>query len=105
VEKSNIEIGPRPIFETPDYRVDVVTIELKEIVHPSMAKKYAVTHKTHGVVAGLGEQLVGIIEVTRQLQDSLDEAVAGNRPGDRVPGSMPRPPRGGGGPGTPPQLN
>jgi hypothetical protein len=85
----------KPLFETDNYRIDIVNVNLDNAVSPLMLRKYAVTHKQHLVVAGMGEQFAGMVEVCRQLQDAHDDALAGNRPSEKIPGSIPRPPRGG----------
>lgn len=96
----------KPLFETTDYAVELIDIELKDTPHKALLRKYAIYHKGHKVVAGLAEQFGGAIEAARNLQESHDRAIDGVGPEIAGERPFPRPPRGfGGGSGTPPQLS
>jgi hypothetical protein len=98
------EPANKPLFQTADYVIELLEIAVEGVPHPALLRKYAIVHKTHRVVAGLAEQFGGAIEAARNLQESADQAISGEKP---VPGDrpIPRAPRGFGGPGTPPQLS
>lgn len=104
--KPAVATEPKAIFETKDYRIDIVTVNIPDILYPGMAQKYAIMHKRDRVVAGLAEQLPGAIEAARGLQEMLDNVLEGNHIGGvSLPGEkLPRPPGGGRG-GPPPQLS
>lgn len=93
----------KPLFETADYAVEIVEIEVKDLPHSALKRKYAIYHKGHKVVAGLSEQFGGAIEAARNLQAAQDQSIAGDSLVGERP--IPRAPRGFGGPGTPPQLS
>lgn len=63
----------RPLYETADYRIDLQTINVPAPLHPDQCRKYALSHKTHGVVAGYAEQFPAAIKAANELQAELDE--------------------------------
>lgn len=92
----------KPLFETADYAVELFELPTSAVPHPKMAKKYAIYHKAHQVIAGLSDQFGGAIEGCRQLQEALERTING----DMIAGERPlrRPPPGFSG-GPPPQLS
>lgn len=88
MERPDRPTGNTALYETQDYR-----IELVQLTGPDIAAfnriKYAVVHKVHGVTAGVTEQFPGAISAAVSLQQLLDEALEGKTiPGSKKPSAV-----------------
>lgn len=78
MEKTKYE-DPKAVFETENYRIDLVTLGgqmAQQLPITEMAKRYAVSHKEHKVIAAVVEHLPGAIGIANKLQEELDQALS-----------------------------